>query len=128
MGNYIDDTQSSSLTVTSTLISTRLNNNIVSGNITGGAGSFDIQKTSSTVTTIYKNGSSVATGNSGGTLPNSSDGIYLGVLNYLNNPLNPTYVNSEFRFAYFSEGLNSTEIANLRTRVQAYQTSLSRQL
>ena len=128
MGDFIGITQSSLLLATSTSTATRLNGSTISGSITGGGGSFDGQRTSSTVTTVYKNGTSVATGNSGGTLPNSVDGILLGTLSTTNIPYPPGYNNSEFRFAYFSEGLNSTEIANLRTRVQAYQTSLSRQL
>jgi len=128
MGNFIGLTQGSLLVATLTSAVTRLNGSTISGSITGGGGSFDGQRTSSTVTTVYKNGSSVGTGNSGGTLPNSLDGNLLGTLNISNIPYAAGYNNSEFRFAYFSEGLNSTEIANLRIRVQAYQTSLSRQL
>jgi hypothetical protein len=129
MGDFTGVTQSSALIATPTSIITRLNGSVISGSITGGGGSFDVQRTSSTVTTLYKNGSSVATGNSGGTLSTITDGIFLGTLNILNvGPYSSGYNNSEFRFAYFSEGLNSTEIGNLRTRVQAYQTSLSRQL
>jgi len=128
MGDFISITQGSLLLATSTSTATRLNGSTISGSITGGSGSFDGQRTTSTVTTVYKNGTSVATGNSAGTLSNNPDGIYLGTLNTSNIPYAAGYNNSEFRFAYFSEGLNSTEIANLRTRVQAYQTSLSRQL
>jgi hypothetical protein len=104
----------------------RLNGNTIFGIITGGAGSFDAQRTSSTVTTVYKNGSLVATGNSGGSLATVGE-IFLGTLSFAGTYA-PGYNNSEFRFAYFSEGLNSTQIANLRTRVQTYQTTLSRQL
>jgi hypothetical protein len=128
MGDFLAVTQSSLLLATSTTAATRLNGSTISGSITGGGGSFDAQRTSSTVTTVYKNGTSVATGNSGGTLPSGTNGIFLGTLNAINAPYPPGYSNSEFRFAYFSEGLDSTEIANLRTRVQAYQTTLSRQL
>ena len=128
MGDLISVTQGSLIRTTATSADVRLNGSSINTIISGGGGSFDAQKTSSTVTTVYKNGSSVGTGNSGGTLPNSIDGILLGTLNISNTPYPAGYNNSEFRFAYFSEGLNSTEIANLRTRVQAYQTSLSRQL
>jgi hypothetical protein len=128
MGDFLAVTQSSLILANSTTAATRLNGSTISGSITGGGGSFDAQRTSSTVTTVYKNGTSVATGNSGGTLSSGTNGIFLGTLNAINAPYPPGYSNSEFRFAYLSEGLNSTEIANLRTRVQAYQTSLSRQL
>ena len=126
IGSFESVTQSSVLVATSTSLTTRLNGSTISGGITGGGGSFDAQRTSSTVTTVYKNGSSVATGNSGGTLPTIEN--YLGTLNFTGTPYSFAYNNSEFRFAYFSEGLNSTEIANLRTIVQKYQTNLGRQL
>jgi len=128
MGDFRSVTQGSLIRTTATSADARLNGSSINTIISGGGGSFDAQRTSSTVTTVYKNGSSVGTGNSGGTLPTSADGIYLGTLNLVGGPYAAGYTNSEFRFAYFSEGLNSTEIANLRTRVQAYQTSLSRQL
>jgi hypothetical protein len=128
IGTFDTITQTSLVVVTSTNFVSRLNANLITIAITGGAGSFDVQKTSSTLTTHYKNGSSVTSGNSGGTLASGIRGVYLGTLNTSGNPYPQGYVNSEFRFAYFSEGLNSTEISNLRTRVQAFQTTLSRQL
>jgi hypothetical protein len=124
MGVYISGTQSNLIQATLIRAAARLNGNTIFGTITGGEGSFDAQRTSSTVTTVYKNGSLVATGNSGGSLASE---IFLGTISF-SGAYVAGYNNSEFRFAYFSEGLNSTQIAKLRTRVQAYQTSLSRQL
>jgi len=81
MGTFDGVTQSSAIIVTPTNYVSRLNGGIISIAITGGAGSFDIQRTSSTLTTHYKNGVSVTTGNSGGTLSPQSRGIFLGNLN-----------------------------------------------
>jgi hypothetical protein len=128
MGTFDGVTASSAIIVTPISFVSRLNGSVISAVIVGGAGSFDIQRTSSTLTTHYKNGTSVTTGNSGGTLASGIRGMFLGTLNTGGNAYPQGYNNSEFRFAYFSEGLNSTEISNLRTRVQAFQTSLSRQL
>lgn len=124
IGSYQDGFSSSALAVTSTLVGGRLNGAVLQTSITGGNGSFDFHRTSSTVSTIYKNGSQVITGFSGYSLPPYS--IYLGVLNTLNTPYGASYSNSEFRLAYISDGFNSSEISNLRTAVQAFQTTLSR--
>lgn len=126
MGVFVSASESNLIQATLIRAGARLNGNTIFGIITGGAGSFDGQRTSSTVTTVYKNGSLVATGNSGGSLATVGQ-IFLGTIAF-GGAYAAGYNNSEFRFAYFSEGLNSTEIAKLRTRVQAYQTSLSRQL
>jgi hypothetical protein len=124
MGSFNGTLQASLLVSTSTNLLTRLNGNIVSNAITGGLGSFDIQKTSSTVTKIYKNGILLNTGNSGGTLPIVNN--FIGTMNYIGTPYGDGYVNSQFRFAYLSDGLSDTEIANLRTSVQTFQTALNR--
>jgi hypothetical protein len=126
IGSYLDGFNSSALAITSTLIGGRLNGAVLQSNISGGAGSFDFHRTSGTVSTIYKNGSQVITGFSGYYLPPYS--IYLGVLNTLNTPYGASYSNSEFRLSYMSDGLDSTEVSNMRTAVQAFQTTLGRQV
>jgi len=128
IGNFNSITQASLIAVTPVLFNSRLNGTTISSAIVGGGGSFDTQRTSATVTTIYKNGSAVATGNSGGTLPVDFNGFFLGNLSLNNAPYASGYNNSQFRFAYFSQGLNSTEIANLRIAEQNFQTTLGRQL
>jgi hypothetical protein len=126
MGSFNGTLQASLLVSTSTNLATRLNGNTVSNAITGGLGSFDIQKTSSTVTKIYKNGILLNTGNSGGTLPIVNN--FIGTMNYIGTPYGDGCVNSQFRFAYLSDGLSDTEIANLRTSVQTFQTTLGRSI
>jgi len=52
--------------------------------------------------------------------------VYLGAMN---NNIAPLYFdNKQTAFAHIAEGLTDTEAANLYTRVQAYQTALSRQV
>lgn len=124
MGAYTSPTQASSLVISSTSMGGRLNATIFSASISGGEGSFDIQRTGPTITKLYKNGALLNTGNIGGTLPNYN--VYLGCLNLIGSFYGP--VNSEFRLAYLSEGLTDTDISNLRNSVQAYETTLGRQV
>jgi hypothetical protein len=106
----------------------RLNANSSPQTIVGRAGSFDIQRTSATVTKLYKNASIISNFNSGGTaLPTLK--MYIGNMSFgLNVPYAAGYTNSEFRLAYTSDGLTDTDITNLRTAIQAFQTSLSRNI
>ena len=90
-------------------------------------GFYSVQRTSATLTTHYKNGVAVVSGNSGGTLPNIP--IYIGNTNLApNTPYLFGYTNNRFQFAFISDGLNATENSNLYTRVQAFNTALSRQV
>ena len=102
----------------------RLNSNSISASSAIMRGFFSAQKTSATVTTIYKESTSLATGNSGGSLPNVN--LFLGTLNLAGTPYGSGYIVNDMRFAYISDGLNSTEISNLYTAVQAFQTALNR--
>jgi len=115
--------QCSLIQVTSSLLFGRMNGADVSDTISGGAGMFDIQRVSASDQSIYKNGMLVKSNTPSGALSYST--VYLGALN-LGGAFG--YVDSEFRFAYLSSGLNSTEISNLRTSVQTYNTTLSRQI
>lgn len=124
MGSFTGTGQASLLVVKSTTMNTRLNSVTISSTISGGAGSFDAQKTDATTTSLYKNGSFLTSGNSGGLLTPYTE--YIGSLNLANGSYG--FVSCYFRLAYFSEGLSSTEIGNLRTAVQTFQTSLSRQI
>ena len=126
MGTYDADTRLSYLWVKPTQFIGVLNSGVVATaeTISGGFGSFDVHRTSETVTSTYKNGSFIKSANLGGTLAYSS--IYLGCLNIASTP--SLYSDSEFRFAYLSSGLNSTDISNLRTAVNTFQTTLSRNI
>jgi hypothetical protein len=124
MGGFDSSSSASSLLNSASTVSGRLNGTVISGSITGGTGLISISKTSSTVTNVYKNGTSVGSGNSGGTLASSV--IYLGTTNILGVTYASGYVNSQFALVYISDGLSGVEAANLYTAVQAFQTTLGR--
>ena len=82
---------------------------------------------------VTKNGSSVVAyvnATSFGTASNSTNcpnlTMYLGALNNNGNP--GFYGNNEESFAYYGDGLSGTNITNLYTAVQSYQTSMARQV
>jgi hypothetical protein len=124
MGGFDSSSSASTLLNSASTVSGRLNGTVISGSITGGTGLISISKTSSTVTNVYKNGTSVGIGNSGGTLASSV--IYLGTTNILGVTYGSGYVNSQFALVYISDGLSGVEMANLYTAVQAFQTTLGR--
>jgi hypothetical protein len=72
---------------------------------------------------LYKNGSSYITGTS----PQAgfaSYSFYLGAFNSSNTAM--YHSNHEFAFSSISNGLNATQASNFYTAVQAFQTTLSR--
>jgi hypothetical protein len=87
----------------------------ISGSSTGGNGRRD----------IYKNGTSVGNNlvTDTGTLGNYS--LYLGAGN-INNTSVASYSNAQCAFASIGQGLSATNMSNLYTSVQTFQTTLSR--
>jgi hypothetical protein len=125
-GSFNGGSQAFTLVQTSlsglTVGSRNLGNNIV-GTVTNRQGFVITSKTSPTVTTIYKNGSSVISGVSGGTLPTLPS--YLAALN-LGSLYGPT--NNRIAFHSLGDALDATQSSNFYTVVQAFQTTLSRQV
>lgn len=109
-----------------TVFVSRLNSSIISFSTATMKGFFSASRQSSTLTDIYLNGSQVATGNSGGSLPNFV--CYLGNINIANIPYGDGFMLNDMRFSYISDGLTDTEVSNLYSRVQTYQTALNRQV
>ena len=127
MGSMIGIAQALTLaSPTSTSLGGRANAALISGTITTRAGLSSINRTSETVTSVYKNGSQIATGTSAGPLPTVT--VYIGTLNLNNTAYSSGYTLQEFAFASINEGLSNTDNANLYTRIQTFQTSLSRQV
>jgi len=58
----------------------------------------------------------------------SSFSYFLSGINYSGSPLNNGYDNKELAFASIGDGLNNTEAADFYTAVQAFQTTLGRQV
>lgn len=127
MGTFNLVTQATTLVMSAATVNSRLNANTWGSPIAGASGSYDAHKTGAANTVIYKNGTSLSgVYNSGGTLPTLN--IYIGTLNFQGTPYSTGWTANEFRLAYISEGLNATEVANLRIRSQDFQTALGRQI
>jgi hypothetical protein len=62
----------------------------------------------------------------GGTLPSSN--VYISVINQNGSPVNGFYSNKEYAFSSMGDGLTDIEAADFYTAVQAFQTTLSRQV
>jgi hypothetical protein len=74
---------------------------------------------------LYRNASSFLTGNAtSGTFANNN--LYLGGANAGGN--GAFFTNKEYAFASIGDGLSSTEASNFYTAVQAFNTTLSRQV
>lgn len=74
---------------------------------------------------LYRNGSSFTTGTtSSGTLANNN--LYLGAAN--NGGAPSFYTDKQYAFCSIGDGLSATQTANYYTAVQAFQTTLSRQV
>jgi hypothetical protein len=83
-------------------------------------------KTSATLTTLYKNGTSVANGNSGGTLPTFN--AYIGNLSLNVGTYSYGWINNKIAFSSIGDGLTDTQASNFYTAVQTFNTTLSRQV
>jgi len=90
---------------------------------TNSTGLYAMSRTANNSAKAYRNGNQIGSTNTNTistALP--SQNIWLGAFN-ANAPI---YTNRECAFASIGDGLTDTEAANLYTAVQAYQTSLSR--
>jgi hypothetical protein len=105
------------------------NNYIVNGNanfVTDTRGLFVVSKTGATQTQLFRNGSLIRTASP--TTLNTPPNINVVIGARRQSTLIANYEIREMAFVYFGDTLNSTEIANLYTAIQAFQTSLSRQV
>jgi len=126
MGSFFGVTEAFIITKQNSAAITRNNGSAISYSTAVNKGFFVSSKQSSTLTDLYIDGTQQATGNSGGTRPN--DTCYLGNMNFGGIPYASGYVKNDFRLAFLSNGLNDTEVSNLYTAVQAFQTTLSRNI
>jgi hypothetical protein len=105
------------------------NNNITNGVgnfVTDTRGLFVVSKTGATQTQLFRNGSLIRTASP--TTLNTPPNINVVIGARRQSALIANYETREMAFVYFGDTLNSTEISNLYTAVQAFQTSLSRQV
>lgn len=91
---------------------------------TNSQGHYINTRTASNAFKLIKNGSTVlgsSTGAAGATKPNIT--YHIGKRNY-----DPLWANRQYAFASIGDGLSDTEAANFYTAVQAFQTTLGRQI
>lgn len=98
--------------------------------VNSGAYGFVAGSINGTAGTVYRNG---VLGSSGTTpndaVPTVGTNWYIGNVNDGSNAPEPTsWANNQYAFAYLGNSLNGTQMANLYTAVQAYQTTLGRQV
>lgn len=93
---------------------------------TNSTGFYQVNRQSNTSFKVFKNSSTLATNtnNNTGTMPNLN--IYLATFNL--NGVFSNYSNRELSFSSIGDGLTDTEASNFYTAVQAFQTTLSRQV
>jgi hypothetical protein len=126
MGSFFNTTMAFILGKQNPALITRNNGNLVSYTSSVNKGFFVSSKQSATLTDIYVNGTQQGTGNSGGDRP--GDSCYLGNMNFGGIPYASGYAKNDFRLAFFSNGLTDTEASNFYTAVQAFQTTLGRNI
>lgn len=81
-------------------------------------------RTASNVIKLFKNGSTLQSLTSASGSTSSTRNIYIGAINNAGTPF--FYSNRQCAFASIGDGLTDTEASNFYTAVQAYQTTLSR--
>ncbi len=104
------------------------NNNLSEGNanfVTDTRGLFHVNKDSLTVTRLFRNGTSIRTATVGSITP-PAFAVYLGARNYAGTT--QSYFNGNLAFAFLGDTLTLTEAGNFYTAVQAFQTTLGRQV
>ena len=104
------------------------NNNLTDGNanfVTDTRGLFHVNRDSLTVTRLFRNGSSIRTATPGGSAT-PAFALYLAARNYAGTT--QSYFNGNLAFGFLGDTLTLTEAANFYTAVQAFQTTLARQV
>ena len=103
-------------------------NQRISASIASSTGFYIGSRTSSTSHKLYKNNTILGTNTSANinSLPNQN--LFIGASNNLPNLSITSYSTKQCAFASIGNGLTDTEAANFYTAVQAYQTTLSRNI
>jgi hypothetical protein len=93
---------------------------------TDSRGHYIISRRSSSDMEAYKNGSSIST--SSASSASAGNSIFLGAWYDSNQAMPNYYSNREIAFSSIGDGLTDTEAANFYTAVQAFQTTLARNI
>ena len=107
---------------TSDIFFARINGGAVSTPNASAIGSYCATKTSTDLR-LFKNSILVSNGLSNGTL--STRSIFMGVLN-IGSAYISSYANQNYTFATYGDGLSDTDVSNLTSIEQAFNTTLGR--
>lgn len=109
-----------------TYIGFNFNTDIAITAVTDTKGFFLVTRSSNSLATMYKNNSVQGTTTQASTGINTVRSVYLGAYN--NNGSSSFISNKQYAFSSIGNGLNATQSSDYYTIVQAFQTSLSRQV
>lgn len=116
----------------SNLFSVRLNTNGLTNTTssnTDASGFFQANRSNATQVVTRKNNNTETTGANNSTTAGAfTFPYYIGNCNFNNAPLGGYYSNREYAFASLEQALSSTETSNYYTAVQAFETTLGRQV
>ena len=99
----------------------------LSGTANQSAGFFQSSRTANNSLSFRRNTTSLGTDTTSVSSVQLTINIYLGAVNN-NGSIGATAISDEIALAYYSSGLTNAEMDNLYTAVQAFQTTLSRQV
>lgn len=129
IGTYISNTQASTIALkTGNVYGSRMNADTVSFANTDSRGFFVSTKNGDTTLRVYKNGTLQSSGTSAGTLPTINTALWNTVIATDTGAYSNGWTRNTFAFVSFGDGLSDTDVSNLNTVVQAYQTELGRQV
>jgi hypothetical protein len=89
-------------------------------------GSFIITKTSATSVRVFRRGNLATTLTVGGSVSPSQGPLYVGAQNATNLSTADNYSPRELAFVFGGKGLTNTEVSDLSTYINTFQTSLGR--
>jgi hypothetical protein len=92
------------------------------------AGLYQGSRTATNAMSFRRNNASLGTSTFNETARANTSAFFIGAASENNNPISNTYTPDEIAFVYYCGGLTNAEMDNLYTAVQAFQTTLSRQV
>jgi hypothetical protein len=129
IGAFITTTQASTIALkTGNVYGSRMNSDTISYSNSDSRGFFVSTKNGSTTLNVYENGTLQNSGTSAGSLPNINIALWNTVITTNTGVYNNGWTKNTFAFVSFGDGLSGTDVSNLYTAVQAYETTLGRQV
>jgi hypothetical protein len=129
VGAFISSTQASTISLkTGNNYASRMNSNAIQYSNSDSRGFFVSTKNGNTTLSLYENGTLQTSGTSAGTLPTNNIALWNTTISTNTGMYDNGWTKNTFAFVSFGDGLSGTNVSNLYTAVQAYQTTLGRQV